>query len=580
MRKPKTKDYISKLYYALEKNNSNVESEIQKYFSENIDYTQYNIKEQFVTSREKEEQELIEKKSPYAIRFFKPYVNDNAMNIANGKIPKFLKQNIKSYKEKVESYDDLSPKEQLKLEANLYKELTIACARYVNILNRRKYSDKRDMKTTYHTKHVYIAKFIRFAMIYNKMVSPNQRFEMGILKDIEGKYVLNASIPGFSRLSVHMGGSYNNTRQILEYVEEINKKEIFPRNRGGSIDVEKAISGDNFSYSLPDFGINNTAIINKACTDEAKGYIKHMKEIKNKSDFQSELEMFINLQCSDLNDRELYFLAEKAGYMKGHFQVLTNEIEKRSIHKGNSESLYIQSKLSECEGDKKKQQDELIKLYEKYVKDYISIANINKDINEDINEDIKIYMEGNEKFVEILKKENMLNDSISKEINKKVSEYISPIINNAIEDEDFFESFMLADNSKNKELCCMDLDIFKVICKYGEFEDRFRFFVNYFREMELNEVTEKEENNTKIEEILRSTDDENEINSKLFELVKEFNSEDNSNKEEEFLRGINDLYKTHQSMESKVNRPSDLENALFELGISKERNRQILARYR
>ena len=397
MRKPKPREYILKLYMILIQYNKKVENEIAEYFDENIIRVKESeiLKESSVTSKEKEEQELIDKNSPYAIRFFKPYINvnvndndnalDNAMDIANGNIPEVLKQDIESYKEKVDSYDSL-PKDEdkLELEKNLYKELAIVCARYVNILNRRKYSANRAQKTTYSTKHEYIARFIRFALTYNKMVSPNQIFEMGILKDDEEKYVLNASIPGFTNLSVHMGGNYHNTCDILERVEKISKKQLFPKKRYKNedlvIDLAQVISDVNFSFSLPDFGFYNTAIINKACTDEAKGYIEHMKKIKNESDFQSQIELFINLQCSDFNDRELYFLAEKAGYMKGDFQVLTAEIKKRSIHKENSESLYIQSKLSECEGDKNKQQNVINDLYHKYVDDYISIANILKNL--------------------------------------------------------------------------------------------------------------------------------------------------------------------------------------------------------
>ena len=185
-------------------------------------------------------------------------------------------------------------------------------------------------------------------------------------------------------------------------------------------------------------------------------------------------------------------------------------------------------------------------------------------------------MDRNGKFVEILKNQSMLNDSISKEINKNISECISTIIENTINDGVFFDSFMMPDNNKNSDLCCMDLDIFKVICEYGKFEDRFRFFANYFTEMELNEKKEREKNKTKMEEILRSTDDENRINSNLFRIVQEFKSEEIS--EEEFLGRFNNLYITYyQSMESKVDSPADLKDTFENLGISQKRNRQILA---
>ena len=273
-----------------------------------------------------------------------------------------------------DEYGKFSDQQKKELEINLYKRLALVHARRANLANRNKRNDANAMSK----KDAQMQDFIYYAVKHNNLVLDEDKIAFGFTQDDKGAVRLDASLPGYTRLSVHFG-NYNNFYQILINVNNQLTKdgEIIPFKTFISRDGNERIKRDvftDYAYNLPTFGVINTGIINRDNYKKAKVYQEFfMKKCKDENGKINVLgiEEYINILFEDFNDREIFYLAEEAGAGKGILEELNIRLQERKklreIAQKNKRSLqeeYIFSmddvKFLEVLNDVLKSNDETI----------------------------------------------------------------------------------------------------------------------------------------------------------------------------------------------------------------------------
>lgn len=257
----------------------------------------------------------------------------------------------KLYKRLALDYDKLSMSEKENLEMLLYQRLAIVHARRANVTNRNKYTHLYSMTR----KDIEMQYFIEYAIKYNNLAAHEDKIAFGFTKDSNGAVLLDASLPGYTRLSVHFG-YYSNFYQILTSINNnFSSNAQTPPfktyiDRDGSIKIDQTVFTD-YSYNLPTFGVINTGIINRDDYNKASMYeqtfAEKCKDTIGKINVLG-IEEFIYILYPELNDRETFYIAEKAGAGQGildELKIRLNEREEKnktaSSNKRNLQEEYL-----------------------------------------------------------------------------------------------------------------------------------------------------------------------------------------------------------------------------------------------
>lgn len=318
----------------------------------------------------------------------RPQVWNNAIGNLRIKLPK------------KEEYEKMSNSEKQDLQKSFLKNIVISSAQLANAANRTTYVDV----DAYKNKDKYMTDFIAYVAMYNKAY-PNNQIAFGFDNDFEKGLCLNASIPGYTRLSVHFGNEHNfvkimkDANNIIKNVgpkigfenpnQNLNKQQVataslgslpfYPITAMNSADAEvskiyakkrkKQQNGEpwtdidenelnvvekNRTYQITSFRKGReyefevfdtkTGIINCHNHNGAENYINALTRVESKRD----LEFLFNVVFAEenFNIREIFYLAERAGLSKERLQEL--ESVKRSGNNLRKEaSLHGKSLLDE-----------------------------------------------------------------------------------------------------------------------------------------------------------------------------------------------------------------------------------------
>lgn len=287
-------------------------------------------------NQERDERELINSKSANSLRFFKQYYDEYGVSISKGEIPSFLKTrdlelDVKMPNSSVDEkglelakkqYDGLTTEQKRNQAVKIARELAITFARHANILNRFKTNRNPKIEETMKAKDIAMENFMSYAINYNKIVPEKDRIVFGINESKTGP-ILSASLPGYTRLCLHFGGT-KKCKAMLKNINTRVKNKYFPTYENSEeINLNKVYS--TRGYTLPEFGIVNTGIINHMEHENSEVYVKQMKETISKSN----LDEFVNNMHPELNNREMFYIAEMAGLGKAHLERLRDVLVER-----------------------------------------------------------------------------------------------------------------------------------------------------------------------------------------------------------------------------------------------------------
>lgn len=237
-----------------------------------------------------------------------------------------------------------------------------------------------------------------FTNRYNSLVPEHKKIMFGINKSLEGP-VIEASIPGYTRLSVHCGGNILGTQNCARWARNCNNlvAEHFSKRNMKQENIEKfsieKAQNDNdvlnllyrrHGYNLPKFDIINTGIMHSRTTDQELIYQKQIKGTKAEGPMPyRKVEIFANFMYPDLNDREMYYLAEKAEFGKGDLLqlkiILEDRLKRYNVAKENKNDLRQQFIMDELNKAKDAKQKTKI-ANELYIR-YMETSEISPDVN-------------------------------------------------------------------------------------------------------------------------------------------------------------------------------------------------------
>ena len=321
---------IKNLYSLIEKDRDKLYSELSEGFKTDI----YIFK--------KEGAKAIKRWSPLVDKLKKKNIAESEMEMQNRfytditDIKNFDEDNIPEiyidvYKVNIPSeqeYTNNSKEEKKKLEKNLYKDYAIISARLVNLFNSLK---SQGEQCAYSEKNLHIERFLLYACKYNSTATEEEQLFYGF-KNYEEPY-MDAFIPGYnSILSVHFGSRKN----FESHLKVVNIKllkdgfeQAFHTRENGSIDNKVFTSREN---NVPRYGATNTGLINKANYNDIENWIKlFLEKSRNKEKEVNEegIEEFININGADLNDREIVYIANRAGVGKKIIIELLQKLKER-----------------------------------------------------------------------------------------------------------------------------------------------------------------------------------------------------------------------------------------------------------
>ena len=316
----------------------------ERLFEFTNDY-QYSINTDIITNQENEEKRLNE--SGNGSRFYRNFFDDKdfltTMKEEKTKSTKDkrhvpqLPQQLRYEKKSLlteEQYNALPDKEKLKVERYLLKNSAIMSARLANIYNRKAHNSQNTMQLRlsqdmFSKKDVYMQEFLISSIRYNEISTQigleNDHIAFGFSKDSKGNMVLESSLPGFSRFSMHFG----NRKNFQTICNNVNNRVAT------SFNWYKIENEGEFGYNLPTFGIINTGIINAddySFSHELASQFKQKAKDEEGNINQNGMEEFIYFMNSDLNlnNRELFQLAELAGLGRGFLENLTQILSQKT----------------------------------------------------------------------------------------------------------------------------------------------------------------------------------------------------------------------------------------------------------
>lgn len=459
-----------------------------------------------------EKQEEYEKNAPegYSLRFFEPYY-DNIPKVPNSikqatvetyKMPEYLSTEVKLPKPTMEDYMSMSVEEKKILVDSLYKEFAIVAARKANAQNRRKDEYGREIDVCYDRKNKYIAEFLTYAQMYNARVSENDQICFGIEQDIEkrGILVLYSSLPGYTRVSLHLGKD-DIADMTLRSVNENCIKMKLP-----TFPLKRSELCTQYKYPLRSYG-TNTGLVNSGCMDTKtlEEQIVDMSRLQNGKINLDGMESFSMFMYPNFNSREILYIAEKAGLGKS-LLVKFDEIEQKK------------GKIIE----QIRRPQEIRQMYLKYKLEKVETVEDKKDILTSFWRDYQnIQDEKGEKkelcqcFTTYYK---MISEmGIDSDVVRNFTDYAIEEIANG----DTYDIYELLFDSNDEFI----MENFENIIRYSNPENR-----DTVIEMIRNEIEYRDDLELDIDDIVRKIDQEN--------ITKKQNNEDKANNMYQKIKGI------------------------------------------
>lgn len=268
--------------------------------------------------------------------------------VSNGKFPPMFECKPEISFPSESEYLSFSNEQKASLEADIYKGLAIISARMANLYNRSKESNSQALSK----KALYMEDFLEFACKYNSLVKEEHQIFFGFDKDSRGAVLLSASLPGYSRLSVHFGSKRNFNNILLSVNDSLGNDGFrpgFPTFKG-KIDGKQLISDrvfDRYEYSIPTFSVKYNGVINRdegtfghKLVDSYEDAFRQSIYLNNGAVDLNGLEDFLYIYCEDIgekfNDREIFQLAERAGSGKGILKKLHEVVKRREVLNKNA----------------------------------------------------------------------------------------------------------------------------------------------------------------------------------------------------------------------------------------------------
>ena len=328
------------------------------------------------------------------MRFYRPYEEvDQYQKEGFDEKSGFLKVEIRIPPSK-EEYEAMSPEEKKQLYIGILRDQVVVSARRANVANREKDSELRGGgKIAFARKDEAIVDFLVRAHKYNELVPVEEQIAFGFqTTDVEevcdkktGRFLyddphiaLNASIPGFTRLSVHLG---RQTINIFNQANEKLGKIIYPingkdQNRYNETKAKAEKTGRPFIppvASKTEFEIasrmpykfesshviSNLGLMVSDNYNNSEEYAKQLKlkAMHNGKISKDGIDEFICFMHPDLNEREIMYLAEKAGFGKSVLKTILGRTKERGKYIENPDEVrkkFISEKLAEAKTDEER----------------------------------------------------------------------------------------------------------------------------------------------------------------------------------------------------------------------------------
>lgn len=296
------------------------------------------------------------------LRFYKPYYNQipnistpiNGSVIRNYRMPNQLSTDVRIAKPSREEYMKMSESEKKEICAQVLRELAVVYARNANAQNRRKDEYGAKIDQCYTKKDLYMNYFLRFAHLYNSQVQESEQIYFGFEIDTTNNFpVLTASLPGCTRLSLHMG-----KRSVYEeLLRDVNKYCLKMGLPEFPLEVQRLCGQYPYQLNQGSLYEKNTGLINFGDEDskEYQQQIRQQSGADSKKVNSEGMKQFSLFMYPDLNIREVLYLAELAGLGKEYlikFQDLEKrkaDIKRRTINNNSIRKLYLKHKLGKAE---------------------------------------------------------------------------------------------------------------------------------------------------------------------------------------------------------------------------------------
>ena len=330
------------------------------------------------------------------MRFYRPFKLEYFYKGTKYQQPKSLAVNKTAKLPSKEEYDKLSEDKKTEIFADILKDLAILSARRANLANREKNSEKANVggKFAYGNKDKHMVDFLIRAHMHNQLVEPEKQIYFGFDYEVQkgqtiGKnglpftymnYLmsLNASIPGYSRLSLHFG------RMEMPILKEVNEKLVkmgfvkFPidRSEERTHDIRKKDAEDKgkefkprnakatieklcrvMPYELEKYVVN-LGLVSSDDYNNAEKYANQMRKMAYTNGKFNEIGIDDFIYCTgiNLNEREIMYLAERAGFGKAILLKIQEKVkERRKVISTpiKARSAYFSERLNESETDEK-----------------------------------------------------------------------------------------------------------------------------------------------------------------------------------------------------------------------------------
>ncbi len=430
-----------------------------------------------ILRQEREEEKRRREHDPNANRFLTPYYDKYYAQIAVGQLPSFLRttrvlsatkfQNGKKPEMEAE-FNAFTQEEKQQTHLALLKELAIIYARKANLANREKYTNVNAMSK----KDAAMENFMLYATKYNAQVPPREQIHFCISNDVVKGPLLDASVPGFTRLSVHFGSEENLIRTLKNVsftLEQEGMQSPYRKNRFAEINVDEVYSQ---GVNLNRYEVFETGLLTRNYSRSAKKCIEQIKEMDS-----SKLKCFACFVYPELNDREISYLAEMAGI-------------------GESELIRLEGILR----GRAKQKDPQ-KRRTAYLQGFLLGAK-EQDIPKKLGETFDLYMMGEAVFEENVNLSAYIGILQESGVNENhIREFCEQTVNRVFTKEqgNAFTAYMLKEDEEG--LPILDREAFCPVFQRVDMETKLRILGNLLKErdagldlssIKMEEITENE----------------------------------------------------------------------------------------
>ena len=244
-------------------------------------------------------------------------------------------------KELIEYYGRI-PIENRKLAfAEIIKSIAIIAGMTATVYNKG-----QDKTVNLGRKDTGMQEFMEYALLYNSLVDGEKQIAFGCKNDVmktsnntaHKTKLLNALIPGYTNLSLHFGNMYgfikNSVERKLGLTSSLNNSSTLTflhilENSFGNLQIDTSSLTNDINVRR--YGIYNQGLINSYQTDEEKEWISKLNKIEGKNDLEKVMRFVKYDSLPELNNREVLYIIQKAGYGKSILEAVDQELDKREI---------------------------------------------------------------------------------------------------------------------------------------------------------------------------------------------------------------------------------------------------------